>query len=74
MENSQNTHFIKKTSQRGFSFVEILSVVAIIAILVALISPLAKSLYAKANDTRCISNLKHIAIASANYGGASFFL
>lgn len=51
----------------GFTLLEILTVVAIIALLVALILPVLNSARAKARDSSCITNLHQVYITWRNY-------
>lgn len=50
-------------SRNGFSLVELLTVIAIIAILAAIIFPVMATVKARAKTTQCITNLSNIASA-----------
>ena len=51
----------------GFTLIEVLVVVAIIAVLASIIFPVFSSARAKARSTRCVANLKQIGLAVDMY-------
>ena len=57
-----------KKSNRGFSLVEILTVVFILAVLVSMIIPNLRRAVQKAHLAGCQSNLRNIAVALKIYG------
>lgn len=54
-------------SRKGFTLVELIAVVAIVAILAALLSTGLSSARAKANDAKCVSNLRQIGAGALAY-------
>lgn len=50
--------------RRGFTIIELLTVVTIIAILAGLILPVTQNIMTKAYDTQCVNNLRQIGIAA----------
>ena len=54
-------------SKRGFSLVELLVVISIIAMLTALLSPSIKTGLQKAKGAQCLSNLRQIGITVQQY-------
>lgn len=54
-------------SRRALTLVELLGVVAITVVLLALLFPALRGIIGRANESKCISNLKQISVASAAY-------
>ncbi len=53
--------------RKGFTMIELLTVIAIIAILAAIIFPVAGTVRERARQSRCMSNLNQIFVALQNY-------
>lgn len=49
---------------RGFTVIELLCVITIIALLAAMLMPMTGNLLTKARDTKCMNNLRQIGIAA----------
>jgi prepilin-type N-terminal cleavage/methylation domain-containing protein/prepilin-type processing-associated H-X9-DG protein len=61
-----STHSIART-RRGFTLIELLVVIAIIAVLAALLIPVANRVVEEGRKTRCIANLRAIGVAIQQY-------
>lgn len=60
-------HYIKRTSQKGFTLVELLVVIAIIGILIAMLLPAVQAAREAARRMQCTSQMKQLCIGLANY-------
>ncbi len=58
-------------SRQGFTLVELLVVIAVIAILAALLLPTLSHAKAQAQTVKCLSNLHQVAVSWASYNGDS---
>ena len=59
------------TKRSGFTLVEVLVVVAVIAILLAILAPTMGRVGVLAERTTCGSNMHHLAVAWAQYASAN---
>jgi prepilin-type N-terminal cleavage/methylation domain-containing protein/prepilin-type processing-associated H-X9-DG protein len=57
------------SQRRGFTLLELLVVVGIVAVLAAMLFPAVQRLREMANQTKCINNLHHIGIAMSSHFG-----
>jgi len=67
MRDSHASNVCGKQSRHGFTLVELLVVIAVIAILAALLLPVLSRAKAKAHRTACINNMRNLALGLVMY-------
>lgn len=67
LAGERNVIVISDRGRRGFTLIELLVVIAIIAILAAILFPVFAQARERARSTKCMNNLKQIAIALIQY-------
>src|SRR3954465_4051934 len=58
------SNVIQKRAQQAFTLIELLCVIAVIAILAGLIMPVLQNTTVRAYDTKCMNNLRQIGMAA----------
>lgn len=66
--STQKPHPLGCVRKKGFTLIEILSALAIVAILMAILIPTIGKMRASANQAKCVTNLRQLVIASKAYG------
>jgi prepilin-type N-terminal cleavage/methylation domain-containing protein len=61
----------RNASRSGFSLIELLVTISIIAVLVALISPAVQSAREAARRTQCLNNIRNLGQAVDNFASAA---
>lgn len=72
----ESPHIILKNrhySHKGFTLVELLVVIGIIAVLAAVAAPIGKGLLARSRTIKCSQNLRQIGTAAMLYAGENHF-